>query len=143
MSSRCSEGRTRPKSPLPALHPESSTRARTAARPGYRGSNFIQLKHYLCASRPRAAFPPAAWCAAAAALEPVGGFVGMTFDTHHRKDDHARRLRIGTDVTATTQRTHSFWKLDYDSHVPLPPPARSGFLPHRRFGQVRLRGLHG
>ena len=67
----------------------------------------------------------------------------MTFDTHHRKDDHARWFGVGIDVSATTQRTHSFWKLDYDSHVPLPPPAHPGFLPRRRFGSDQLSGLHG
>jgi hypothetical protein len=45
----------------------------------------------------------------------------MTLDPNHWKNDDARRLRIGIDITTAARRAMPFWKLHDDSHAPSSP----------------------
>src|SRR5438105_2991030 len=74
-----------------------------------------------CNSRTRRT-PPAtpARCRAAATVQSVRRLVGISLDPHHRKDDDTRRLGIGIDIAAATERPVAVWKLHDDPHAPLP-----------------------
>ena len=59
----------------------------------------------------------------------------MALDPNDRKDNDARRLRIGIDITAAAHRAVPFWKLHDDSHAPSSREDRAGFYPGRRVGR--------
>src|SRR5580704_1585460 len=88
----------------------------------------------LCRSTRIASPPPAARRGAIAAGQAVGRLVGVTLDSHHRKNDHTGRLGIGIHITATAERSLALWKLHDDSHAPPPPTAEGTDLPRPAVG---------
>ena len=112
ISSLTSVGRTRPKS---ALVPQPKSNASVAAV----ASNRPVLADALCTSGARTTAAATAGRRAAGAIQSVGRLIWISFDPHHRKNDHARRFGIRIDIAAAAKRTMAVWKLDNDSHAPL------------------------
>src|ERR1043165_1824470 len=82
--------------------------------------------------------PPAARGGAIAARQAARRLVGMTLDSHHRKNDHIGRLGTGVDVTAAAEGAVPLWELHDDSHAPPPPTAAGRKCPGRRLDRTTI-----